>query len=151
MKKLLYTFFVAAAGLMLASCKQEHIEVVYNPDATTVQTLGNFSETVLTDGGADLVATFTPADFKIDAAKSYVLYTSSAADMSDKSKMAAKIRVNEDESAGQVTLTQKDLNSKILSLGGEADVPFTLYFQLGASIANDKGNAIASTEVLSNI
>ena len=50
MKKLLYTFFVAAAGLMLASCKQEHIEVVYNPDATTVQTLGNFSETVLTEG-----------------------------------------------------------------------------------------------------
>lgn len=151
MKKLLYTFFVAAAGLMLASCKQEHIEVVYNPDATTVQTLGNFSETVLTEGGANLVATFTPADFIIDAAKSYVLYTSSAADMSDKSKMAAKIRVNEDESAGQVTLSQKDLNSKILSLGGEADVPFTLYFQLGASIANDKGNAIASTEVLSNI
>ena len=151
MKKLLYTFFVAAAGLMLASCKQEHIEVVYNPDATTVQTLGNFSETVLTDGGADLVATFTPADFKIDAAKSYALYTSSAADMSDKSKMAAKISVNEDESAGQVTLSQKDLNSKILSLGGEADVPFTLYFQLGASIANDKGNAIASTEMLSNI
>ncbi|MBR4519100.1 MAG: SusE domain-containing protein, partial [Victivallales bacterium] len=147
----LYTFFVAAAGLMLASCKQEHIEVVYNPDATTVQTLGNFSETVLTDGGADLVATFTPADFKIDAAKSYALYTSSAADMSDKSKMAAKISVNEDESAGQITLSQKDLNSKILSLGGEADVPFTLYFQLGASIANDKGNAIASTEVLSNI
>ena len=87
MKKLLYTFFVAAAGLMLASCKQEHIEVVYNPDATTVQTLGNFSETVLTEGGANLVATFTPADFKIDAAKSYALYTSSAADMSDKSKM----------------------------------------------------------------
>ncbi len=151
MKKLLYTFLVAAAGLLMASCKQEHIEVVYNPDATTVQTLSSFAETILNEKGEDLVASFVPADFKIPAAKLYSLYVSQASDMSEKAKMSAKINVDEEENTGTVSISQKELNSKILSLGGEADVPFTLYFQLGASIANDKGNPIDATEVLSNI
>ena len=151
MKKVLYTILAAAAGLLLYSCKQEHIEVVYDPIATTVQTLGGFTDTVLDAEGAAVIGNFNPADFKIQAAKVYTLYVSPSADMYDESTMTSKISVDKETNVGTISIAQKDLNSKILGLGGEADVPFTLYFQLGASIANDKGNAISSTEVFSNI
>lgn len=149
MKKLFYTSLIVIAGLFAASCEQEHIEAVYDPADVTAQTLGEISGVELSSDGEDIIATFNPADFNMAVAKSYTLYASSSADMSDKVKVSSKITV--DGGIGQIKLLQKDINSLVYALGGAADEPFTVYFQLSASIANDKNGSIASTTIQSNI
>lgn len=149
MKKLLYTTIIAVVSLFAASCEQEHIEAIYNPEAVTAQTLGEISGVVLDAEGEAVTVTFNPADFNMPVATSYALNASASSDMTDKVKVSAKIAIA--DGIGTITMLQKDLNSLIYSLGGVADEPFTVYFQLAASIANDKNGAIDSTTSVSNV
>ncbi|MBP5317363.1 MAG: SusE domain-containing protein [Bacteroidales bacterium] len=151
MKKILYSFLMIAAGLLAVSCDQSHIDAVFNPSAVTAQTLGNITGVTLDAEGSPVTASFNAADFKLDVASTYTLYVSASSSMADKKKMASSISVNRDNGTGSISINQKDINSMIFNLGGEADVPFTLYFQLTAAIANDKNAAIESTEQNSNI
>ena len=151
MKKILYSFLVIAAAFMAVSCEQEHIEAVFNPADITVQTLGVIPGASLASDGAAITTTFNAADFKLDVASLYTLYASASPSMADKVKMASEISVDKENRTGTISISQKDLNSVVFAFGGEADVPFTLYFQLVAALANDKGASVASTEVLSNI
>ena len=150
MKKLLYTSLIALAGLFAASCQQEHIEVVYDPANVTVQTLGVFADAELAADGAALTTTFNPADFKLQVASGYALYASKSADMSDKVKVSASISIDKDQ-IGHITIKQPAMNSLIYSLGGVAEEPFTVYFQLDGGIINAKKTTIASTVVTSNV
>ena len=151
MKKILYSFLMIAAGLFAVSCEQAHIEEIYNPATATTQTLGNIPGAVLDAEGAAITTTFNAADFNIPVASTYTLYVSASSSMADKKKMSSDINVDKDSKTGSISISQKDLNSMIFNLGGEPEVPFTLYFQLSSAIANDKNAAIAATELLSNI
>jgi len=150
MKKLLYTSLIALAGLFAASCQQEHIEVVYDPANVTVQTLGVFADAELAADGAALTTTFNPADFKLNVASGYTLYASKAADMADKVKVSSSISIDENQ-IGHISIKQPAMNSLIYSLGGAAEEPFTVYFQLEGGITNDKNATIAATVVNSNV
>lgn len=150
MKKLLYTSLIALAGLFAASCQQEHIEVVYDPANVTVQTLGVFADAELAADGAALTTTFNPADFKLQVASGYALYASKSADMSDKVKVSAAISIDENN-IGHISIKQPAMNSLIFSLGGAAEEPFTVYFQLEGGIANAKKTTIAATVINSNV
>ena len=151
MKKILYSFLLISAGLFAVSCEQAHIEEIFNPAAVTVQTLGVIPGAVLDAEGAALTTTFNAADFKIPVASTYTLYASASSDMADRKKVSATIKLDENRETGTILILQKDINSLVYNLGGEADVPFTIYFQLAAAITNDKSAAIAATEQLSNI
>lgn len=149
MKKILYSALIIVAGLFAASCEQEHIEAVYDPSKVTAQTLGDISGLVLDGEGEALTVNFNPADFKMAVAQSYTLYASASSDMSSKVKVASTIAI--ENGVGTIRILQKDLNSLVYALGGAADEPFTVFFQLSASLANDKNGAIASTTIDSNI
>ena len=151
MKKLFYSFLIIAAGLAAVSCEQSHIDAVFNPAAVTAQTLGSIPGVTLDAEGTPITASFNAADFKLDVATSYALYASASSSMADKKKMSATINIDKESGAGSISMLQKDINSMVFNLGGEAEVPFTIYFQLSAAMANDKNAAIASTEQLSNI
>ena len=150
MKKLLYTSLIALAGLFAASCQQEHIEVVYDPANVTVQTLGVFADAELAADGDALTTTFNPADFKLNVASGYTLYASKAADMADKVKVSSSISIDENQ-IGHISIKQPAMNSLIFSLGGVAEEPFTVYFQLEGGITNDKNAIIAATVINSNV
>ena len=151
MKKIFYSLIMIAAGLLAVSCEQSHIDAVFNPAAVTAQTLGNIPGAVLSSDGEAITASFNAADFKLDVATNYALYASASSSMADKKKMSSTISIDKETGAGSIKLLQKDINSMVFNLGGEADVPFTIYFQLSAAMANDKNAAIAATEQLSNI
>lgn len=151
MKKIIYSFLAIAAGLMAVSCEQAHIDAVFNPDKVTAQTLGTIPGAVLDAEGAAITTTFNAADFNLDVASVYTLYAAASSSMADKAKVAADIKVDRESKTGTIAINQKDINSMVYAFGGEADVPFTLFFQLISAVSNDKGAAIASTETLSNI
>ena len=151
MKKIFYSIIMIAAGLLAVSCEQSHIDAVFNPAAVTAQTLGNIPGAVLASDGEAITASFNAADFKLDVASTYTLYASASSSMADKKKMSSTISIDKETGAGSIKMLQKDINSMVFNLGGEADVPFTIYFQLSAAMANDKNAAIAATEQLSNI
>ena len=150
MKKFLYTSLLALAGFFAASCQQEHIEVVYDPAAVTVQTLGEFSDVVLAKDGDKIVTTFAPADFKLAVATTYQLNASASSDMAGKVKVTSSIEIDE-KGLGTISIKQADLNALVYAFGGVADEPMTLYFQLSASVATDKKAAIGVTTKESNI
>ena len=150
MKKLLYTSLIALAGLFAASCMQEHIEVIYDPANVSVQTLGDIAGVELAADGEALTTTFNPADFKLEVASGYTLYASKSANMADKVKVSASISIDENK-IGHISIKQPAMNSLIFSMGGVADEPFTVYFQLEGGVVNDKNVIIAATIVNSNI
>ncbi len=150
MKKLFYTLLVATVGLLTASCMQEHVEAIYDPAAATAQTLASISDVVLEAEGDAITTTFNPADFKMTVASTYTLFASAASDMSDKVKASATLSVDE-SGIGHISMKQSTVNSMVFALGGEADVPFTVYFQLEGAMANDKNGAIGATMLYSNI
>ena len=145
MKKLLYSALIAITGLCAASCVQEHIDVVYDPSQVTAQTLGNFEGVTLAEDGAAITGTYNAAEFGSGLASVYELYAAASQDMAGKSKIGATI------ADGNISFSQKELNTLILNLGGEADSPFTLYFQLLSYLKSDKSLAIESTMLCSNV
>lgn len=150
MKKLLYTLLVVTAGLLTASCMQEHIEAVYDPAFATAQTLGEIGNFVLEADGEAITTTFNPADFNLPVAATYSLYASNSDDMFDEVKVSSTISIDEN-GIGHIKLKQPVLNSLVYSLGGVADEALTVYFQLEGAIANDKNNPLKPTALYSNI
>lgn len=143
MKKLLYSI-LALAGLTMASCTQEHIDVQYLPENAVAPTLGDIQGCDLQDGGADIVVEYTKADFGVATNQAHNLYVSKSEDMADMKKAKATFGDT------TITMTQADINIAALDFaaaGEEVD----MYFAVVANLNTDKGAAVAGTELQSNV
>ena len=147
MKKILYSAAIALAALAAASCVQEHIEAVYNPENVTAQTLGQIAGTTLAEDGPAITATFNAADFGSGLATTYTLFADLNSSMENKTKIGASIDADE----GTISFSQKEINNLILNNGGEADTPVDVYFVLYAYLSSDKNAAIESSATASNV
>ena len=143
MKKLLYSI-MALAGLTMASCTQEHIDVQYIPENAVAPTLGTIEGCDLSDGGADIVVEYTKADFGVATAQAHTLYVSKSEDMADMKKAKATFADN------TITLKQADLNVTALDFA-DAGAEVDFYFAIVANLNTDKGAAVAGTELQSNV
>ena len=143
MKKLLYSI-MALAGLTMASCTQEHIDVQYIPGNAVAPVLGDIQGCALEDGGADIVVEYTKADFGVATAQAHNLYVSKSEDMADMKKAKATF------DATTITLKQADLNVVALDFA-EAGAEVDFYFAIVANLNTDKGAAVAGTELKSNV
>ena len=135
---------MALAGLTMASCTQEHIDVQYIPENAVAPTLGAIEGCELSDGGADIVVEYTKADFGVATAQAHNLYISKSEDMADMKKAKATFADN------TITLTQADLNVVALDFA-EAGAEVDMYFAVVANLNTDKGAAVAGTELKSNV
>jgi len=144
MKKIYSIALTLLAGVALTSCVEEKL-TVFNPENITAQTLANIEGVTLDADGADVTTTYNAADFGLQAPASYTLYAvpSNAAD-AEPAKVTATI------ADGTIKIKQKDLNTTLLNLGAVADTEFSADFYLMAFLCNDKGAAVAGTEVKSN-
>ena len=143
MKKLLYSI-MALAGLTMASCTQEHIDVQYIPENAVAPVLGDIQGCALEDGGADIVVEYTKANFGVATAQSHNLYVSKSEDMADMKKATATF------DATTITLKQSDINIAALDFA-DAGAEVDLYFAIVANLNTDKGAAVAGTELKSNV
>ena len=135
---------MALAGLTMASCTQEHIDVQYIPGNAVAPVLGDIQGCALEDGGADIVVEYTKADFGVATAQAHNLYVSKSEDMADMKKAKATFGDT------NITLKQADLNVTALDFaaaGEEVD----FYFAIIANLNTDKGAAVAGTELQSNV
>ena len=135
---------MALAGITMASCTQEHIDVQYIPENAVAPVLGDIQGCALEDGGADIVVEYTKADFGVATAEAHNLYVSKSEDMADMKKAKATF------DATTITLKQSDLNVVALDFaaaGEEVD----FYFAIIANLNTDKGAAVAGTELKSNV
>ncbi len=135
---------MALAGLTMASCTQEHIDVQYIPENAVAPVLGDIQGCALEDGGADIVVEYTKADFGVATAQVHNLYVSKSEDMADMKKAKATFGDT------NITLKQADLNVTALDFaaaGEEVD----FYFAIVANLNTDKGAAVAGTELKSNV
>ena len=143
MKKLLYSI-MALAGLTMASCTQEHIDVQYIPANAVAPTLGAIEGCDLSDGGADIVVEYTKADFGVATANAHNLYIAKTEDMADMKKAKATFTDT------TISLTQADLNVVALDFA-EAGTEVDLYFAVVANLNTDKGAAVAGSDLRSNV
>ena len=143
MKKLLYSI-MALAGITMASCTQEHIDVQYIPENAVAPTLGTIEGCDLSDGGADIVVEYTKADFGVATGSAHNLYISKSEDMADMKKAKASFTDN------TITLTQADLNVVALDFA-EAGAEVDMYFAVVANLNTDKGAEVAGTQLKSNV
>ena len=143
MKKLLYSI-MALAGLTMASCTQEHIDVQYIPENAVAPTLGTIEGCDLSDGGADIVVEYTKSDFGVATGSAHNLYISKSEDMADMKKAKASFTDN------TITLTQADLNVVALDFA-EAGAEVDMYFAVVANLNTDKGAEVAGTQLKSNV
>ena len=143
MKKLLYSI-MALAGLTMASCTQEHIDVQYIPENAVAPVLGDIQGCALEDGGADIVVEYTKADFGVATAQVHNLYISTSETMEGMKKAKATF------DATTITLKQSDLNITALEFA-DAGAEVDLYFAIVANLNTDKGAAVAGTELQSNV
>ena len=135
---------MALAGLTMASCTQEHIDVQYIPGNAVAPVLGDIQGCALEDGGADIVVEYTKADFGVATAQAHNLYVSKSEDMADMKKAKATFGDT------NITLKQADLNVVALDFA-EAGAEVDMYFAVVANLNTDKGAAVAGTELKSNV
>ena len=135
---------MALAGLTIASCTQEHIDVQYIPGNAVAPVLGDIQGCALEDGGADIVVEYTKADFGVATAQAHNLYVSKSEDMADMKKAKATFGDT------NITLKQADLNITALEFA-DAGAEVDLYFAIIANLNTDKGAAVAGTELKSNV
>ena len=135
---------MALAGLTMASCTQEHIDVQYIPGNAVAPVLGDIQGCALEDGGADIVVEYTKADFGVATAQAHNLYISTSETMEGMKKAKATF------DATTITLKQADLNVGALDFA-EAGAEVDFYFAIVANLNTDKGNAVAGTELKSNV
>ncbi len=135
---------MALAGLTMASCTQEHIDVQYIPENAVAPTLGTIEGCDLSDGGADIVVEYTKADFGVATGSAHNLYISKSEDMADMKKAKASFTDN------TITLAQADLNVVALDFA-EAGAEVDMYFAVVANLNTDKGALVAGTELKSNV
>ena len=131
------------AVLAVASCVEEKL-AVFTPEDTQAQVLGEIAGCALAEDGEDLTITYDPASFSVTTPVSYSFYMATSGSK-EGNKLTASI------SEGTISIKQKDLNSAILGMGCSSDTEVALDFWLVASLANDKGAAIAGSEVESNV
>ena len=144
MKKLLYSI-LALAGVTMASCTQEHVEVQYIPGNVVAPILGDIGDLQLKEGNSDITIDYVKADFGLPAVSADVLYVSVSEDMSSKRRVNAKF---ED---GVITVTNLDLNTAINNAGATPEEATQAYFAIISSLVTDKGAIISNSEVMSNI
>ena len=135
---------MALAGLTMASCTQEHIDVQYIPENAVAPTLGTIEGCDLSDGGADIVVEYTKADFGVATGSAHNLYISKSEDMADMKKAKASFTDN------TITLAQADLNVVALDFA-EAGAEVDMYFAVVANLNTDKGAEVAGTQLKSNV
>ena len=135
---------MALAGITMASCTQEHIDVQYIPENAVAPTLGTIEGCDLSDGGADIVVEYTKADFGVATGSAHNLYISKSEDMADMKKAKASFTDN------TITLTQADLNVVALDFA-EAGAEVDMYFAVVANLNTDKGAEVAGTQLKSNV
>lgn len=135
---------MALAGLTMASCTQEHIDVQYIPANAVAPTLGAIEGCDLSDGGADIVVEYTKADFGVATANAHNLYIAKTEDMADMKKAKATFTDT------TISLTQADLNVVALDFA-EAGTEVDLYFAVVANLNTDKGAAVAGSDLRSNV
>ena len=135
---------MALAGLTMASCTQEHIDVQYIPGNVVAPVLGDIQGCDLEEEGADIVVEYTKADFGVATAQAHNLYVSKSEDMADMKKAKATF------DATTITLKQADLNVVALDFA-EAGAEVDFYFAIVANLNTDKGAAVAGTELKSNV
>lgn len=135
---------MALAGLAMASCTQEHIDVQYIPENAVAPTLGTIEGCDLSDGGADIVVEYTKADFGVATGSAHNLYISKSEDMADMKKAKASFTDN------TITLAQADLNVVALDFA-EAGAEVDMYFAVVANLNTDKGAEVAGTQLKSNV
>ena len=135
---------MALAGLTMASCTQEHIDVQYIPENAVAPTLGAIEGCDLSDGGADIVVEYTKADFGVATANVHNLYIAKTEDMADMKKAKATFTDT------TITLTQADINVVALDFA-EAGSEVDLYFAVVANLNTDKGAAVAGSDLRSNV
>ena len=131
------------AAAAFSSCVEENL-AVFNPEETQAQVLGEIAGVALAADGEDLTATYDPAAFSVTSPVAYNFYLAPAGS-EEGVKLASTI------ADGTITFKQKDLNSAILNLGATADAAFSLDFWLVGYLCNDKGAAIAGSEIKSNV
>ena len=122
----------------MSSCVQEEF-VTYDPEAGTVQTLGDIAGCTLDADGTPIETTFTEVDFGVSVP---VVYTLNVAPSGKEitTKLTASI------AEGKISIAQKDINAALLNMGAAADVEFAVDFQLVACLADIKGAAITDDE-----
>ena len=135
---------MALAGLTMASCTQEHIDVQYIPENAVAPVLGDIQGCALEDGGADIVVEYTKANFGVATAQSHNLYISTSETMEGMKKATATF------DATTITLKQSDINIVALDFA-DAGAEVDLYFAIVANLNTDKGAAVAGTELKSNV
>ena len=143
MKKLLYSI-MALAGLTMASCTQEHIDVQYNPENVVAPVLGAIEDIDLSVDEADIVVEYTNADFKVATTNNKDLCINiHGDDMSKKVKITAKFE-------DKITIKITDLYAAYLALGVEPGTEEIFDIMINAYLTTDKGALVAGTETLSN-
>ena len=154
MKKLLYSI-LALAGVAVTSCTQEHVEVVYNPENVTAAEIVSVNAGNL-ENGITTKVNYTDVNYGINISEpAYTLYVAKAdTDMEGKKKVSVdftKATVNEDGSK-TITIEAKTLNQLLTkTFKAEYNVEFAVDFQIETAAKNEKGTAVAGTEVYSNI
>ena len=144
MKKLLYSI-MALAGLTMASCTQEHIDVQYNPENVVAPVLGAIADVDFTKDEANIVVEYTNANFKVATSNSKDLYVDvKGNDFADKVKLNAEFN-------DKLTIKLTDLYAAVLSLGGKPGEDIDVDLMINAYLTTDKGAFIAGTESVSNI
>ena len=146
MRKLLYFSLLAAAGLSAASCTVEEDRVVFDPNDATAPSIASIQGATLAADGDPITFNFNLPDYKLSSGKTYALYAAADQAFTSPEKVSATIGTD-----GSVTVKQPDINSLILNLGGEPEAEFTLYFRLSSWLATDKGTAVESSLLYSNI
>ena len=135
---------MALAGLTMASCTQEHIDVQYIPGNVVAPVLGDIQGCDLEEEGADIVVEYTKADFGVATAQAHNLYVSTSETMEGMKKAKATFGDN------TITMKQADINITALDFS-EAGTEVDLYFAIVANLNTDKGAAVIGTDFMSNV
>lgn len=146
MKKILFAIF-ALAGLCFTSCTQEHFSARLNPDQFTDQVLGNVTGCALAEDGANITVTYSEAEFGVNIADP--VYTFFVFAQGDAIETATKLDAT--IGGGNISFTQKKLNSAILNMGYGPNEEVGVSFLLTAAPATDKGKAIDKYTITSNV
>lgn len=137
---------MALAGAFAVSCVDNAEPfAIYDPSAVVAPTVGSIEGATLASDGTPLTLSYTAVDYGVKCATTYTLYASDTEDFTKVEKVTASI------GGGNITITQANLNTNILNLGGAADTEFTIYLRLSAWMANDKSAGIAKTLAVSNV
>ena len=135
---------MALAGLTMASCTQEHIDVQYIPGNVVAPVLGDIQGCDLEEEGADIVVEYTKADFGVATNQAHNLYVSTSETMEGMKKAKATF------GDSTITLKQADINITALDFS-EAGTEVDLYFAIVANLNTDKGAAVVGTDFMSNV